>query len=146
LAERIGAAEVRFIPYQANQESVARYYEAADLYVHAAPADTFPNTILEALACGTPVVATAVGGIPEQVEDGQTGFLVPVGNARALAERLTQLLSDHQLTYYPIINSRNVGGYWLRISRAGNSIFSDKERPILLGTKSWWNSEQLGAW
>jgi glycosyltransferase involved in cell wall biosynthesis len=53
---------------QANQESVARYYQAADLYVHAAPADTFPNTVLEALACGTPVVATAIAGIPEQVE------------------------------------------------------------------------------
>jgi glycosyltransferase involved in cell wall biosynthesis len=95
--ERIGPAVVRFVPYQTDPKAVAGYYQAADVYVHAARADTFPNTVLEALACGIPVVATAVGGIPEQVEDGRTGFLVPVGDAPALAERLTQLLSEHDL-------------------------------------------------
>jgi glycosyltransferase involved in cell wall biosynthesis len=95
-AEHIGAAEVRFVPYQTDLKAVASYYQAADVYAHAARADTFPNTVLEALACGTPVVATAVGGIPEQVEDGRTGFLVPSGNARALADRLTLLLSDNK--------------------------------------------------
>jgi glycosyltransferase involved in cell wall biosynthesis len=94
--ERIGPAEVRFVDYQTDPKIVACYYQAADVYVHAARADTFPNTVLEALACGTPVVATAVGGIPEQIEDGRTGFLVPVGNARALADRLTLLLSDNK--------------------------------------------------
>src|ERR671918_1684959 len=67
-AERIGAAEVRFVPYQKDAALVARYYQAADIYIHSARADTFPNTVLEALACGTPVVATAVGGISEQVK------------------------------------------------------------------------------
>jgi glycosyltransferase involved in cell wall biosynthesis len=43
------------------------------------------------------VVATAVGGIPEQIEDGRTGFLVPAGDPEALADRLTQLLSDSAL-------------------------------------------------
>jgi glycosyltransferase involved in cell wall biosynthesis len=95
--ERVGPAVIRFIPYETDPTAVARYYQAADVYLHAARADTFPNSILEALACGTPVVATAVGGIPEQVEDGQTGFLVPPGDARALAERLTHLLSDREL-------------------------------------------------
>ena len=95
-AEHIGAAEVRFVPYQTDLKAVASYYQAADVYAHAARADTFPNTVLEALACGTPVVATAVGGIPEQVEDERTGFLVPAGNARALADRLTLLLSDNK--------------------------------------------------
>ena len=96
--EGIGPAEVRFVPYQMDPAAVACYYQAADVYVHAARADTFPNTVLEALACGKPVVATAVGGIPEQIEDGRTGFLVPAGNAKALAERLTHLLSDNDLT------------------------------------------------
>src|SRR5439155_7431909 len=67
-AEQIGASELRFVPYRSDAETVARYYQAADIYVHAARADTFPSTVLEALACGTPVVATAVGGIPEQVK------------------------------------------------------------------------------
>jgi glycosyltransferase involved in cell wall biosynthesis len=91
---RIGQAVLRFVPYQTEPKAVARYYQAADVYVHAARADTFPNTVLEAQACGIPTVATAVGGIPEQIEDGQGGFLVPAGDAPALADRLTQLLSD----------------------------------------------------
>jgi glycosyltransferase involved in cell wall biosynthesis len=96
-AEEQAGPAVRFVPYQTEPKAVARYYQAADVYVHAARADTFPNTVLEAQACGTPAVATAVGGIPEQVEDGLNGFLVPAGDAPALAARLTQLLSDHEL-------------------------------------------------
>lgn len=95
--EQIGQAEVCFVPYQRDPESVASYYQAADVYVHAARADTFPNTVLEALACGTPVVATSVGGIPEQVEEGVTGFLTPPGDAGAMATRTEQLLSDDAL-------------------------------------------------
>jgi glycosyltransferase involved in cell wall biosynthesis len=95
--ERLGSVELRFLPQQGDSEDVARCYQAADVYAHAARADTFPNTVLEALACGTPVVATAVGGIPEQIEDGRTGFLVPAGNAEAMSDRLTQLLSDEEL-------------------------------------------------
>jgi glycosyltransferase involved in cell wall biosynthesis len=95
--ERIGSGEVRFVAYLKDPEVVASYYQAADVYVHAAHADTFPNTVLEALACGTPVVATSVGGIPEQIEEGVTGFLTPPGDARAMAARIVQLLSDNAL-------------------------------------------------
>jgi glycosyltransferase involved in cell wall biosynthesis len=95
--DRIGPAEVHGIPHQTDPAAVARCYQAADAYVHAARADTFPTTVLEALACGTPVVATGVGGIPEQVEDARTGFLVPSRDPKALADRLTHLLSDGSL-------------------------------------------------
>lgn len=95
--EQIDGVEIRFVPYQKDPERVARYYQAADLYIHPARADTFPTTVLEALACGTPVVASAVGGIPEQVVEGRTGFLVPVGDARAMAERVLDLLADEGL-------------------------------------------------
>jgi glycosyltransferase involved in cell wall biosynthesis len=104
--EGIDRVEIRFVPYQNSSEAVACYYQAADLYVHAAKADTFPNTILEALACGTPVVATAVGGIPEQVKglktenssvnqyslDEATGLLTAPSNGEELGTRLQQLL------------------------------------------------------
>ena len=66
--ERLQSAEFRFVGYVSDGEEVARYYQAADMYIHAAKVDTFPNSVLEALACGIPVVATAVGGIPEQVK------------------------------------------------------------------------------
>ena len=92
--ERIGETEIRFIPHQRDRKAVAEYYQAADIYIHAARADTFPTTILEALACGLPVVATAVGGIPEQVEDGVTGFLVPSKDSQAMAERILLLLGN----------------------------------------------------
>jgi len=95
--EQIGDVEIRFIPYQKDPQKVVGYYQAADLYLHPARADTFPNTVLEALACGTPVVASAVGGIPEQVVEGRTGFLVPVGDAPALAGRTLELLEDEDL-------------------------------------------------
>jgi glycosyltransferase involved in cell wall biosynthesis len=68
LSENIGDAEIHFLPYIKDPHAVARYYQACDIYLHASRADTFPNTILEALACGTPVIGTAVGGIPEQVK------------------------------------------------------------------------------
>ncbi len=96
-SEYAGTAEIRFVRYEHEAANVARFYQAADVYVHAARADTFPNVVLEALACGIPVVATAVGGIPEQIEDGQTGFLVPAGDPEALASRIFQVLTDDTL-------------------------------------------------
>lgn len=95
--EHIGQTKVQFIPYQKDPSKIARYYQAADVYVHASLADTFPNTILESLACGTTVVATKVGGIPEQIEDGVTGFLVPAGDGNLMASRINDLLQDDYL-------------------------------------------------
>lgn len=92
--ERIGRAEVRFVPFQKTPNDVARYYQAADVYLHAARADTFPNVVLEALACGTPVVATAVGGIPEQIDDGSTGYLTRPQDAQDMADAIIRLLND----------------------------------------------------
>ena len=111
--ERLGHASIRFVPYQGDPQSVAQYYQAADLYVHAARADTFPTTVLEALACGTPVVATAVGGIPEQVKglatadrrftnshlnrygiNEATGVLVSPADAEEMAAAIEHLLNN----------------------------------------------------
>ena len=77
--------------------TLAQYYQAADVYVHAAKSDTFPNTVLEALACGLPVVATAVDGIPEQIEENRSGFLVQAGEADAMANRVIHLLTSEQI-------------------------------------------------
>jgi len=54
-------------------------------------------TITEALACATPVIATAVGGIPEQVQDGHTGILVEINNEEEFANNIEYLLEDDQL-------------------------------------------------
>lgn len=92
-AEPCGAAEIRFVPFLADRNYVADHYRAADVYVHPARAETFPTTILEAMACATPVVATNVGGIPEQVSS-ETGMLVPAGDAEAMAAATVRILMD----------------------------------------------------
>ena len=56
-----------------------------------------PNVVLEGMACGVPVAATAVGGIPEVVEEGRTGFLSPAGDPEALAASFVRLLADDDL-------------------------------------------------
>ena len=93
----IGNIHIYSIPYLDDPVSVADCYRAADIYLQASLADTFPSVILEALSCGTPVVATSVGGIPEQVIDGQTGYLVKTGDWKAMAELTIKLIKDDQL-------------------------------------------------
>jgi starch synthase len=54
-------------------------------------------TAIEAMACGTPVVASRIGGIPEVVRDGETGFLAEPGDVTALRDRLSEILADPHL-------------------------------------------------
>jgi glycosyltransferase involved in cell wall biosynthesis len=96
-SEHFENGEIRFVPFEQDRRVIARYYRAADVHIHAAKSDTFPNTVIEARACGTPTVATAVDGIPEQVEEGRTGFLVPAGDVAAMAARIEQLLMNDVL-------------------------------------------------
>ncbi len=87
---------IRSAGFVSEAARVARHYQAADVFLHAALQDNYPNTVLEAQACGTPVVATAVGGVPEQIDDGSTGHLVPAGDVEAMAARLGGLLDDEE--------------------------------------------------
>ena len=83
---------LRSLPYLRQPTLLADYYRAADVFVHTARAETFGKTITEAMACGTPVAASDIGGIPEQVLPGKNGFLAPPENAEALAARVLQIL------------------------------------------------------
>ena len=77
-----------------TDEAMADAYRAADLYVHPARQENAPCTVQESLACGTPVLAFAVGGIPEMVVPSKTGFLVNEISARSLSNELVCLLAN----------------------------------------------------
>jgi glycosyltransferase involved in cell wall biosynthesis len=78
------------VPHQ----DVLRECASADIFVLSSQWEGCPNVVLEAMACGVPVVATAVGGVPELVEDGVSGVLVPPRDPRALADGLASLILD----------------------------------------------------
>jgi glycosyltransferase involved in cell wall biosynthesis len=76
---------------------VARRLAAADIFVLPSRSEAFPNAVLEAMAAGLPIVASAVGGIPELISHERTGLLVPPGNAPVLAATLARLMSEDDL-------------------------------------------------
>jgi glycosyltransferase involved in cell wall biosynthesis len=111
--EQYANVEVRFQPWGNDFTEPIKFYQACDVYVHAAKIDTFPLSVLEAMACGAPVVGTAVGGIPEQIKglgpeaggiagvryeaDEATGILVAPQSAERLGLAIRTLLGDDRL-------------------------------------------------
>jgi len=79
-----------------NTELV-EFYRHSKIFVLPTYYEAFPKVVVEAMACGKPVVATRTGGIPELVEDGENGFLLPFGSTEAIADKLMVLLGDGAL-------------------------------------------------
>jgi len=91
LARQRGVSErVRFVG-SLDQQDLRRYYCAADALVLASSREGWPNVLLEAMACGTPVIATAVGGVPEIVTSTEAGVVVEERSAPALARAVREL-------------------------------------------------------
>jgi len=109
-AEGIDQEEVSFVSVGGGQPDLAEhlhhvhlghvesdlllsvFYSLADLFVIPSRQDNLPNTVLESMACGTPVVGTDAGGIPDMVRPGETGWLAESGNVRDLREALETAL------------------------------------------------------
>lgn len=89
---------VRFLGKQ-DQDSLPYYYSASDVVVVPSEYESFGLVALEAMACGTPVVASETGGLAFLIKDGETGFHVPAGNSAVLAEKLSLLLGDEELRF-----------------------------------------------
>jgi glycosyltransferase involved in cell wall biosynthesis len=87
---------VRFLG-SVSRETVLRLFRAADGSVLPSAWENFPHTVVEALAVGCPVIATAVGGVPEVVRDGENGLLVPPNDAAALGAAIDHFFADAAL-------------------------------------------------
>lgn len=81
----------------ADQSEVLRWLKQASVAVLSSTSEGMPVSLMEAAACGVPAVATAVSGVPELIEDGITGFVIPPGDDTALAIALTRILGDKNL-------------------------------------------------
>lgn len=84
----------RHLGHLEDDRLMALVYSAADLFVIPSLQDNLPNTVLESLACGTPVVGFDVGGIPDMVRPGVTGLLAPIGDVDGLREAIVELLRN----------------------------------------------------
>jgi glycosyltransferase involved in cell wall biosynthesis len=96
-ADELGiAARVRFLG-AGTREDVVTMFRAVDAALLTSAWENLPHTVLEALAAGTPVIATAVGGVPEVVLDGENGLLVPAGDVDAIASAIERIVRDDEL-------------------------------------------------
>lgn len=85
---------IRLLGYRSDVNELVKII---DVFVLSSISEGLPLAAVEAMAASKPVVATRVGGLPELVQDGKNGFLVPAGDAAALAEKILILLRDHDL-------------------------------------------------
>ncbi|MGD1991909.1 MAG: glycosyltransferase family 4 protein [Anaerolineae bacterium] len=87
------APDVRFRGW-VDRSNIVPYYQNADLFVTASIWEGMPNTVLEAMACGLPIIASDVQGSDELVEPGKNGYLVPVRDAKAMAQAILLLVEN----------------------------------------------------
>ena len=96
LAQTLGLQHTTFVGRIEHSEIVAQY-KRAHIYLNASEIDNQPLSILEAFACGLPIVTTNAGGIPDMVTDGESGFVVNRGDYETMAARALELLQNSQL-------------------------------------------------
>ena len=127
LAEKFQVADrfrlVGHVPFA----DMARWYRSADLVVAAPWNEQFESSALEAMACGVPIVGTAVGGLTETVVDGLTGDLVPARDPRALGSAVRRLVNDRvrRFAYATAALDRARQAYsWKRVAAQVSSVYS----------------------
>ena len=117
-----------------DQATLAKYYAAADVCAVPSLTESFGLVALEAMACGTPVVGTRVGGLQTLIEDGESGLLVPAGDYQALAESIARVLSDPRLRMHLAHGARDRAEHytWRSVGERIEALYAT----ILAGTDS----------
>jgi D-inositol-3-phosphate glycosyltransferase len=127
LAERLQVADRLRLVGRVSSADMPRWYRSADVLVAAPWQDEFEPSALEAMACGVPIVGTAVGGINDAVVDGLTGDLVPARDPRALGGALRRLVNDkvRRFAYATAALDRARQAYsWKRVAAQVGSVYS----------------------
>lgn len=104
--ERIGRTPVRLMGRVVHPTLLAAVYAAADVFVMPSLAEAMGQVAMEAIACGTPVIASAVGGLPEVVAEGESGFLFRAGDDAALAQRLGAIAANPEVAHTLVASCR----------------------------------------
>jgi D-inositol-3-phosphate glycosyltransferase len=134
IAEQEGVLDKITFVGRKNRDILKYYYAAADIFISTPWYEPFGITPLEAMACGTPVIGSNVGGIKYSVQDGKTGFLVPPNNARALADKIQLLISDERVMSEMRENSiRRVNTHftWAKVSMSVAALYKKIEVPAI---------------
>lgn len=92
--EKFPLGKVKHFGFVEDPDSQALMYNAADLFLCSTLADAQPQTVVESLACGTPVIAYDIGPMPELIQEGKTGFIAPDVSVESLAATLEEVLED----------------------------------------------------
>jgi len=100
---------------------------AADIFINTNRIDNMPVAVVEACAMGLPVVATAVGGVPDLLKDGETGLLVPDDDDKMMAEAIKRLLDDAELAGRLSANGRLLAerSSWEQVRPRWEELFAD---------------------
>ncbi len=127
LAEKLQVSDRFRMVGAVSAKDMPSWYRSADLLVAAPWQDQFEQSALEAMACGVPVIGTAVGGLTETVVDGLTGDLVPARDPRALGGALRRLVNDkvRRFAYATAALDRARQAYsWKRVASQVGSVYS----------------------
>jgi glycosyltransferase involved in cell wall biosynthesis len=97
---------IHSLGYINDKNMLALAYNAANFFIHSSTQDNLPNTVLESMSCGTPVLAMDVGGIPDMVEDGLTGWLISPHDHSGMAAKIIEILKHPEQAFAMSSNCR----------------------------------------
>ncbi|HEX2234870.1 MAG TPA: glycosyltransferase, partial [Actinomycetota bacterium] len=127
-AQREGVADLVSFVGRRGRDALKWYYSAADIFVSTPWYEPFGITPIEAMACGTPVIGSNVGGVKFSVRDGETGYLVPPRDPDALAERLAHLFERPKLrgafARQAVRRAQDLFT-WARVARSVAAVYED---------------------
>ncbi|MGC1818403.1 MAG: glycosyltransferase family 4 protein [Casimicrobiaceae bacterium] len=136
LVEKLGLTKAVTFCGTLSRDAMADLYHQATLMVNSSRVDNTPNSLLEAMACGIPIVSTNVGGIPYLVQDRTTAMLVPPGRPDALAQAMAEVLDDSTLRDVLVGNGLRVAQrcawdkifpMWIRVYRPNPAGAGDRD-------------------